>query len=200
MRIQQLVAVALLFVGVGAGCSKNEAPPAGDEPPMSTSAPAPAEAPGSTLPVPLKAPADWIAERPSSSMRQAQYRLPGEGGDAEVAVFTGIGGSPQANVDRWVGQFSDASGKAQPQVATRRIGSYRVTVVDVSGTYHPASMGPMMGGGPAAEPKPGYRMLAAIIEGEGEGRPVFVKLTGPAETVEKWAASFEAYLDSLAGE
>ncbi|GAB4251160.1 MAG: hypothetical protein Kow00109_26930 [Acidobacteriota bacterium] len=191
--------VILLWIATITACSKNEAPPAGEEMPVSRSAPAPGDTSASAgLPVPLRAPEGWIAETPSSSMRQAQFRLPGEAGDAEVAVFTGIGGSPQANIDRWVGQFSGDADRPEPQTTSRQIGPYRVTVVDVSGTYHPAGMGPMMGGGASAEPKPGYRMLAAIIELEGQ-RPVFVKLTGPAETVEKWADSFQAYLDSLAG-
>src|SRR6185369_2986306 len=35
----------------------------------------------------FKAPDGWTSEPPSSSMRAAQYRLPGESGDANLVVY-----------------------------------------------------------------------------------------------------------------
>ena len=48
-------------------------------------------------------------------MRKAQYRLPrveGDPEDAELVVFyfQGSGGAPQANIDRWIGQFTRPDG------------------------------------------------------------------------------------------
>ena len=52
-----------------------------------------------------KVPKDWKEEQPSSSMRIAQFRVPGNDGDGELVVFSGIGGSVDANLNRWYGQF-----------------------------------------------------------------------------------------------
>ena len=143
------------------------------------------------------APEGWVSETPKSSMRKAQYRLPrveGDVEDAELVVFYfgGEGGSVQANVERWIGQFqSDSSSNAEPR--TRRKESYGIplTIVDVAGTYTGAG-GPMMS---AAAPKPNFRMLAAVAE-TATG-PWFFKLTGPKNTVGRWEDSFESFLDSI---
>ena len=188
------VAGLLGLLALGA-CSKNQMPQ-GEEVPVASSSnelgATPTGEPSFTVP------AGWVSEKPSSAMRHAQYRLPGQdgAGDAEVAVFTGIGGSAQANVDRWIHQFAKSDGSPIGNAALiekKQIGSYAVTEVDVSGTYT-AAMGPMMGGG-SAETFPHYRMLAAVIE-TGQG-PWFVKLTGPAATVAHWKESFDQYIDSI---
>ena len=174
------------------GCS--ESPP---------SASPPVESPSSAAPpaggLSFTAPAEWIQETPSSSMRMAQYRLPGtdqDGGQAELAVFhfQGQGGSVQANLDRWIGQFSKADGSPASdvaQVTERDSNGLHLTTLDVSGTYK-SSMGPMMA---AAASKPNYRMLAAVAE--GPGGPWFFKLTGPESTVELWEESFHQFLETL---
>ena len=52
-----------------------------------------------------------MTETPSSSMRVGQYKLPKSEGDKEdaslVLYYFGAtqGGSPQANIDRWIGQI-----------------------------------------------------------------------------------------------
>ncbi len=142
---------------------------------------------------------DWISEPPSSSSRQAQYKLPrlaGDPEDAELVVyfFGGGGGTPQANVERWIGQFSSPDGKPVSDAAKtthKTVNGLHVTIVDVRGTYT-GSMGPMQPGG---RPKSGFRMLGAIAEA-GNG-PWFVKLTGPERTVTRWEPTFRSFLDSM---
>ena len=149
------------------------------------------ESPSGSSQLELVTPEGWIEEEPSSSMRQMQYRLPGSeasGGDAEVAIFSGIGGSVEQNVERWLGQFES---ETAPQVSKRTINGYLVTFVDVSGTFKTGMMSAK------AEPRAGYRMLAAVIETSSS--PWFVKLVGPKETVEKWAESFRNYVESIKG-
>jgi hypothetical protein len=144
-------------------------------------------------------PPGWIAETPSGSIRKAQYRLPriqGDPEDAELVVyyFQGEGGTPQANVDRWIGQFTGSGGKPAPDAAKvthKTVDNIPLTIVDVSGTYS-NSMGAMQQGG---ESKPNFRMLGAIAE--AKDGPWFFKLTGPERTVAKWAPGFESFLDSL---
>jgi hypothetical protein len=144
-------------------------------------------------------PSTWksTGEKP---MRAATYSVPPAGGDsepAECAVYyfgQGQGGSVQANIDRWIGQFQQANGKPSKDAAQtrkREIHGLSVTTVDVSGAYSGMG-GPMMA---SHASKPGYRMLAAIVEAP-QGA-VFFKFTGPAKTVTANQASYEKLLASL---
>ena len=144
-------------------------------------------------PLSAVAPEGWVAQQPSSSMRVAQYGLPGPAGEATLGIFffgPGQGGSVEANIERWFGQFTQEDGQpAQGRRWTQQVGDIEITGVDVSGTFS-ASMG--MGD---SEPQPGYRMLGAIaVHRSGT---VFFKMTGPAQTVAQWAASFDEFLGSL---
>lgn len=132
------------------------------------------------------APAGWKsgAERP---MRAATYLVD----DAECVVYffgQGQGGSVQANIDRWKGQFTQASA---PKIATRTIHGLKVTTIDISGTY--SGMAGPMGG--AAPPKPGYRMLGAIVENPGGN--LYIKFSGPAKTIAANQAKFDQLLGSF---
>jgi hypothetical protein len=140
--------------------------------------------------------AGWIAETPTSSMRQAQFRLPKAGGDSDdaelvVFYFGGGGGGVQANIDRWIGQFSkpDGSPVTDARTSHRTTQGIPLTVVDVTGTY----VGGM--GSSESKPKTDFRMLAVVAEA-GNG-PWFFKLTGPAKTVTHWEPSFQSFLDSI---
>ena len=145
------------------------------------------------------APPGWISENPSSSIRQAQYRLPRFGGDsedAELAVFyfKGVGGAVQANIDRWIGQFVKADGSPAADVAKtthKIVHGILLTIVDISGTYS-GTVGSTQQGG---SPKSNFRMLAAVAE--AANGPWFIKLTGPAKTVSHWESSVESFLESI---
>jgi hypothetical protein len=128
------------------------------------------------------APSGWTSEG-ARPMRAATYRIapaPGDGMAAECGLYffgPGQGGSVEANIERWKGQFQRPDGKVSPaKVAARKIGGLNVTTVDTAGTYSGL-------GGPVASPHgvPGYRLLGAIVEGPGGN--VFVKFTGPAKTI-----------------
>jgi len=140
------------------------------------------------------APSTWKAEA-QRPMRLATYTIPAATGDSEPAecgVYyfgQGQGGSAEANVTRWIGQFQ---AKEPAKRAQRTIHGLKVTTVEVSGAY--SGMGGPMAKG-ATPPKPNYRLLGAIAEGP-QGS-IFFKLTGPAETVAKNQAAFEKLLVSL---
>lgn len=142
-------------------------------------------------PLSAVAPRGWVAQQPSSSMRVAQYGLPGPAGEATLGIFffgPGQGGSVEANIERWYGQFKQEDGQpAQGRRWTRQVRDIEITGVDISGTFS--------GGMGSAEPQADYRMLGAIaVHRSGT---VFFKLTGPAQTIEQWAASFDEFLGSL---
>ena len=139
------------------------------------------------------APPGWTTQAPRP-MRAATYSIGPASGDkaaAECAVYffgAGQGGSVDANVERWKGQFS---GGAPAAVATRKVRGLAMTTLDVSGNYSG------MGGPTATAPSsvPGYRLLGAIVEGPGGN--VFIKFTGPAKTIAANQQKFEQLLASF---
>jgi len=140
-------------------------------------------------------PGDWKAETPSSSMRRAQYRVPGPGGDAECVVFyfgPGQGGDASSNAARWASQFRAPEGGGPapaPKTAGLRVGDLEVTTVDVEGTYAGGVGGAATGG------KHGYRLVGAIVAGPDANW--FFKLTGPGKTVAGQAEAFFGMIRSL---
>lgn len=137
------------------------------------------------------APAAFTYRAPTRPMRNAEYVVAGEGGEAVMTVFhfPGMGGDVQDNVRRWVGQFRNGEGEpAEGDVSRREVGGLEVHVVDVAGTY---SAG-MMGGG---APQAGQRLLGAIVVAP-EG-PVFFKLVGPDATVAAARDAFDAFVASF---
>ncbi len=151
--------------------------------------------------VTYSAPSGWVKEQPASNFRQDQFRLPraeGDPDDAEMAVFyfgPGQGGTVEANIQRWIGQFSEPGGGSvqdDAQTSQRTVNGQTVTILDVRGTYQASGMGPMT---PPGEPRPDYRLLAAIIE--TSSGPWFFKLTGPQNTVSKWEESFDQFVGTL---
>src|SRR6185295_19435285 len=212
----------VLLALLGLACGRDQAPAAVDSPAEGSSPPAaatpllpghaateaapalppghpplpPSGAPGALAAARLawSTPASWIEETPSSSMRRNQYRIPGPGGDAELAVFyfgPGQGGDAMANAERWADQFTlpgGGSGRSAFQTEKLVAGGMAVLLVEVAGTYS----GGM--GAPSGK-KAGYRLLGAIAEGPDANW--FFKLTGPDATVEAERAAFRRLVASL---
>jgi hypothetical protein len=128
----------------------------------------------------LTAPEGWIRRPPSSGFLITEFTLPKVEGDADNGRLTvsTAGGSVEANIDRWKDQFGGNPDPASQE--TWEVGGVSVTVVDFSGTYNdqPGPFAP-------ATPKPGYRMLAAIIPLDGD--LFFLKGYGPQKTIEAHA-------------
>jgi hypothetical protein len=147
-----------------------------------------------------EAPAAWKESGPANPMRLKQFTIPGKDGEAELVVFffgQGQGGDTQANIDRWKKQFTPPDGKTLEQVS--KISPLKVsakgakaTMVDVNGTYmfkaRPMDPGP-------GEPRANYRMLAVVFETPGGN--YYLKLTGPAKTVEGAKKPFEGWIKNF---
>lgn len=160
--------------------------PEGHPPIDAASAPASSDA--SPAAVAWKAPAGFREAPSPSSFRLATYRVSLAGrDDAELSVSR-AGGSTEANIERWIGQFDDAGKDERSQKTVRGM---KVTIVEVSGTYLGGGMRP----DEAAQKRAGWSLLGAIVE--GEGTPYFFKLVGPRETVRSARAAFLAMLDDL---
>jgi hypothetical protein len=194
------------------GCRRSEAPPAMAASPAATAAGAPTALPPGHPPIDRAAqgghglpagvgglswtrPADWMEEKPSSGMRQAQYRVSGTGGDAECVVYyfgAGEGGDARSNAERWASQFTQPDGKpAALKTTPLKAGDVDVTMVEVNGTYHG---GPTMGD-PAPKARAETTLLGAIAKGPDANW--FFKFTGPAATVRAQRAAFEGMIRSL---
>jgi hypothetical protein len=144
-------------------------------------------------------PAEWSRVPAPSDMRAAQFRVPhavADAEDGELVLFffgAGQGGSAEQNVDRWTGQFTQPDGKPSKDAAVvtiRTVNDLKQTSLDVAGAYKPAPMG-----GAGGAEKPGWRLLAAVVE--GPGGPWFWRLTGPQATVAAVKPQFDALLASL---
>ena len=136
---------------------------------------------------------------PASRMRAAEYRFQPNGDDGangRLTVFyfgPGQGGGIQANVDRWVGQFTQPDGSNPSDAADteeRQVNDLKVTTVTVTGTY---TESPMMGG--SGQPQENMRLLGAIVEGP-QG-PVFFKLVGPAAVIAEAEGPFGGLVESF---
>ncbi len=141
--------------------------------------------------------APLVGRRPSSGMRAAEYGIAGQDPDAQLAVFyfgEGGGGGVQANVDRWVAQFTQPDGSPSgtaAHVTTRTVAGMRVTLIDLTGTFG----GGMPGMPGASAAKPNYRLLGAIAEGPHGA--IFFKLTGPQAALTAAEPAFQQLVGSL---
>jgi len=146
----------------------------------------------------FEVPQDWIVEpvQPQPMGPKAVYRLPkAEGDDEDASVrithFPGMKGKDDLNIDRWVSQIrrpdGSASSRTDARITVHELGDVHLTIVDISGSV----VAGMATDGPA---KAGQRLIAAIVD-HAEG-PHYIKASGGAATMEKWAASVDAFLKS----
>ena len=102
----------------------------------------------------------------------------------------------EANIERWYGQFVQPDGGSTKDKASTKklkVAGRDVTLVDIAGTYKDSPGGPFAGG--ATIDRPGYRMLAAIVEGP-DGN-YFLKFYGPTATVEQHADGFRKMIEGM---
>jgi hypothetical protein len=137
----------------------------------------------------LTAPAGWVRKQPQIGFILAEFTLPGAGGAADGRLtVTTAGGSIEANVLRWRGQFGDKPDKESREDV--EIAGVKVILVDYSGAYSGQAMA---FGSP--EQQEGFRMIGAIIP--LEGRLYFVKAYGPEKTMAAHAEEVRAMVRSL---
>lgn len=138
----------------------------------------------------------WVSEATASTSRVAAYRLPGESEDAHLLVFYfgSGGGSIEANMERWIGQFEQEDGSPTRSVAKIERTADKGLVIhtlDVAGR-RVAETSP--GSGEYTD-IPGMRMMTAIVD--TDVGPYYVRLLGTEETVADWAKSFHEFINDL---
>jgi hypothetical protein len=145
-----------------------------------------------------KTPADWKEEKPSNTLRTAQFRVPktdGDPKDAELVIFhfgKGGGGGADANLDRWKKKFMTPDGKAvdSAKLDKFKVGEVKVTYLDIAGVYKLAPPG-----SDKFEKLADYRMFGVIFE--SPNGPYFITLTGPARTLEQQKKGFDEWLKNF---
>jgi hypothetical protein len=136
----------------------------------------------------LTAPEGWGRKQPQSSFIEAEFVLPkAEGDDADGRLTVSLaGGSVEANIERWKGQFANLKDAQEEKLDA---GGIEATLVDLLGEFND-QRGPFA----PAVARADYRMMAAII-------PVgellhFVKATGPQKTIESHAEAIKNFVRS----
>lgn len=146
----------------------------------------------------FRAPAAWTKKTPKVRIIEVEYEVPAAKGDDLAGRMTvmGAGGTVEANIDRWIGQFDQPGGgdtKDKTKIEKLKVSGQDVQWVDVSGTYkdNPA---PFAGGKPVL--RENYRMLAAIVQTKDAGN-YFLKFYGPKTTVTENEKAFRDLVDSM---
>ena len=145
-------------------------------------------------------PEGWIEVEPQSSMRFAEFNLPGKdgAGDAVMACFhlKGAAGGIEQNLQRWYGQFEQPDGSASADHAQKTkvgVNGMQVTVVYLTGTYkQPKEL--MVMNGPT-DNFPNYALLGAIIP--TKNGVWFFKATGPQKTIDAWRPAFDEFVQNF---
>jgi hypothetical protein len=131
-------------------------------------------------------------------MRVAEYGLKGSP-LAELGVFyfgADQGGTVEANMTRWVGQFTQADGsETKAKRSERKVKGVEVSLVEATGMFA-GGMGMPGAAQPTAQPD--AMLLGAIAKGP-QGS-VFFKFTGPRAELEKARGAFDGLIESLTTE
>lgn len=147
-----------------------------------------------------KVPAAWKQKKRQNRIIELEYAVGPAKGDENPGRLTMMvsGGTIKMNVDRWVGQFTQAGDKRTKDVTKiteKKRDDMKVTVVDISGNYK-ESIGPPFRR--QTVDRENYRMLGAIVQAKPFGnRAYFVKLYGPKKTMAEAEKPFLAMIESL---
>jgi hypothetical protein len=140
---------------------------------------------GAAAPLTWKTPAGWTEVAPSQ-MRVASFKVTGAGGkQADVSVIPGIGGSDEANVNRWRGQVSlptETDDAMQKEAQKVEAGGQPGELFDIAGT-NPDNGNP--------------ERILGVIQHRLDGDSWFYKMTGDAALVEQQKPAFVEFLKSL---
>jgi len=137
-------------------------------------------------------PATWKT-MPEGKMIDKEFRFPAEGENSARITISRAGGGVEPNIGRWIGQFEGAT-KENTKVEKKDVDKTKVHIIEIEGTFT-GSMGPMAPGATTKKLE-NYKMLSAILELK-DGTLIFVKTTGPKETVAKMREDFVKMIDGL---
>lgn len=146
--------------------------------------------------VKMAVPKGWEKKQPRTRIVDFEFAVPAVEGDeidGRVTVM-GAGGSVEANIDRWIGQFSQPDNKPTTERTKKeelKVAGQTVHVVDISGIFKD-QRGPFA----PATLRRNYRMLGAIVVTDKQGQ-YFVKMYGPEKTIAANEKAFNEMVKSL---
>lgn len=130
----------------------------------------------------------WVRQAVTSSMRAGQltYKQADDSlKNVDVIFFyfgPGGAGGIKANIDRWAGQFQ---GGAETNTETKEVNGREIVYFTGKGSFQDSVGGPFSGN---TVTKDNYKVQAAILP--SDNGPVFLKMTGPAASVEATKEDF----------
>ena len=135
-------------------------------------------------------PTSWTLRPEPRQFRAATFVVPaqGDGDQGELAIFAGIRGSDEANIDRWEGQFQEPTGgPGQAIVDPMPNATFPTVLVELRGKYQGMGM---------PSPRDGMAFLAAIVRAPGR-EILHIRLTGPEATVDAAREDWLAFVGGL---
>lgn len=140
-------------------------------------------------PLVLTAPEGWQRKEPASRIIQDEFAIAPAEGDTLPGrmTVTAAGGSVEANLERWYGQFTQPDGSKtadRAKVEKLEVSGVETHLVDIAGNYldRPSPREP----GVVREK---YRLLGAILV-TGDGT-FYVKFYGPEKTIAAQEKAFK---------
>jgi len=130
-------------------------------------------------------PADWEEQPPKSEFVLGEFSIPGATGPARLTLSS-AGGGIEANVQRWRGQFIPGPNDPEPHESNVTLDGHQGTLVELAGSY--SDMLNRNG------PNRNWRMLGVAVD--IGPTTYFVKLTGPAITVNPRKEEFLKFIES----
>lgn len=144
-------------------------------------------------------PANWKKEKPANLLRSYQFKLPGDKDQPapELAIFPESNPDPAKSFPKWKAQFVPPEGKTTDDLCKTgkwELKGATVTYLDVSGGTWKFKERPQ-------DPKSkqmfldNYRVIWVIVAEKDEATQI--RLSGPAESVDKQFKVFESFVKSL---
>jgi len=133
-------------------------------------------------------PAGWNVA-PSSQFRDPNFTYgPNNELECYVSVLQGQGGGMLVNANRWRSQLGQPPYTEEEfaRLPRANILNNEAVIVEFTGDF--LGMG-------AAEPKPGYRLVGALLEAPMAA--IFIKMTGPDQMVQEQKDNFALFAQSL---
>jgi len=148
-----------------------------------------------------RVPESWKQKEVNTPNRIYHYILPREkddryDGELIVFFFEGGGGGVKANIERWKKMIDPPEGKKIEDVSKveeLKVGDVKATVLDAQGTYT-YKMRPF-DANEKGEKRENYRLIGVVFE-TPKGA-YFVRLVGPAKTIDANKKGFDDWLKSF---
>lgn len=133
----------------------------------------------------FKVPGDWEEQPPKSEFVLGEFSIPGPDGNARLTLSS-AGGGVEANVQRWRDQFAPGPNDPDPRESEVTFDGHKGTLVELAGSYSDM----LSRGGPNRN----WRMLGVAVNIGPTN--YFVKMTGPATTVNPRREEFLKFVES----